>query len=31
MKSLAVNGWTIYAHPMFWEKTEMLAAKVKQL
>lgn len=31
MKPLMVNGWTIYAHPLFLEQVESLTVKVKRL
>ncbi|MCG5493634.1 type II toxin-antitoxin system YhaV family toxin [Ectothiorhodospira variabilis] len=31
MTALKVNGWTIYAHPLFIEQVEMLTEKVKRL
>lgn len=31
MSPLKVNGWTIYAHPLFLEQVEALTSKVKRL
>ncbi|MDR5900249.1 type II toxin-antitoxin system YhaV family toxin [Halomonas vilamensis] len=31
MKPLEINGWTIYAHPLFLEQVDALTRKVKQL
>nr|WP_298057376.1 type II toxin-antitoxin system YhaV family toxin [uncultured Halomonas sp.] len=31
MKPLTVNGWTLYAHPLFLEQVEALTVKVKRL
>lgn len=31
MKPLEVNGWTIYAHPLFLEQVEALTLKVRHL
>ncbi|WP_193092193.1 MULTISPECIES: type II toxin-antitoxin system YhaV family toxin [Halomonas] len=31
MKPLTVNGWSLYAHPLFMEQVEALTVKVKRL
>jgi toxin YhaV len=30
MKAFAINGWTVYAHPLFLQQLEKLAAAVKK-